>query len=44
LEQFLISAKLFLSPDESALKIFVLYSSGRLSPPVAYSSVFDQSN
>jgi hypothetical protein len=31
LEQFLISAKLFLSPDKSALKIFVLYSPGRLS-------------
>lgn len=44
LEQFLISAKLFLSPDESALKIFVLYSPGRLAPLVAYSSVFDPSN
>lgn len=44
LEQFLISAKLFLSPDQSALKIFVLYSPGRLSHPVAYSSVFDPSS
>jgi hypothetical protein len=41
LEQFLISAELFLSSDKSALKIFVLYSPGRLPPPVAYRSVFN---
>ena len=41
LEQFLISANLFLSPDESALKIFVLYSPGRLSHPLSSNHLID---